>query len=84
MGVLYIFSVIGALLGGVVLVFTFLLSSGAPQQAAGAAAAAALAVVPYVLARSVQIVATDKRQKQHEQRVRELLDRVADAVGEKK
>ena len=82
----YLLSLGGSLLGGVVLLFTAMgsaMGGSAPQTAAGAALAAALAVVPYVLARSIQIAAADRRHQKHEERVRELLERISDAAQAK-
>lgn len=75
---LFTLAAIGALLGGVVLVLSVVLSSGAPQQAAGAAIAVALAVIPYVLARAN----AESRRMKFEERVKEQLDRMADALVE--
>lgn len=51
---LFVISSIGAVLGGLMLVGTFVGASSAPQQGAEAAIAIGLAVIPYCLARSVQ------------------------------
>lgn len=60
-------SIVGALLGGLNMLFTMAAATSAPQQAAGYAMSCAFAIVPYVLARSAQQlgkskidVATDK------------------------
>lgn len=57
--ILWLLPVIGALIGGLVIVVTLGMSGGAPQQAAGFALACACSVVPYVLVRSV-IAMTDE------------------------
>lgn len=49
----WIIAILGSLAGGLTLFSTMLNATGAPQQAAGAAMACAFAVVPYVLARSI-------------------------------
>lgn len=51
--IIWIFPLLGALAGGVIILATMGLSKGAPQEAAGYAMACAFAVVPYVLARSI-------------------------------
>lgn len=51
---LWLMTVIGALLGTVVLVFGVAYAPGAPGEAAAAAIAVALAVIPYCLARACQ------------------------------
>ena len=50
----WVFAILGAVLGGLNLLFTLVSASSAPQQAAGYAFSCALAVVPYVMARAVQ------------------------------
>lgn len=57
-------SLLGALLGGLVILGTLWQAGSAPQEAAGYAMACAFAVVPYVLARSAQIMVSMDRQKQ--------------------
>ena len=47
-------TIVGAVLGGVVLVLGVFSASGAPQQAAAAAVAVALGVLPYVIFRVLQ------------------------------
>ncbi|MBK7096740.1 MAG: hypothetical protein IPH57_17375 [Saprospiraceae bacterium] len=49
----WIFTIIGAILGIVILFATLFDSTGAPQQAAGAAIAVAFAVIPYCIARAI-------------------------------
>ena len=71
---LFALPIIGAVLGGLALFFGGLLASGAPQQAAAAAMAVALPVIPYVLARSVQIVTQDGVQKRQHKQLLERLD----------
>jgi hypothetical protein len=80
----FFFPIVGSVIGGLLLLFTVLGSGSAPQQAAGAAMAVGMAVIPYVFARSLQIYSTDQRQKRHEERVRELLERIGDAAGQTK
>lgn len=50
---LWILTVIGALIGGLFLFVTLISANGAPQEAAGAALALGFAAIPYVLARAV-------------------------------
>lgn len=73
---LFALPIIGAILGGLALFFGGLLASGAPQQAAAAAMAVALAVIPYVLARSVQIVTQDGVQKRQHKELLEKLEKL--------
>ena len=49
---LWSITLIGALLGGLIVLFTMVSSKSAPQEAAGYAMACALAVVPYVFTRA--------------------------------
>ena len=51
--ILWVLPILGSIAGLVVAFMTFTSSTSAPQEAAGFAMACALAVVPYVLARSV-------------------------------
>ena len=53
-GLFWAIALLGALAGGAFLVLGLLTAQGAPQQAAAGAIGAGLAVVPYVLARSVE------------------------------
>lgn len=71
---LYVIAIIGAILGGITFVFGTVFASGAPQQAAVAAMAVALAVIPYVLARSVQIITQDGAKKRHDKQLLAKLD----------
>ncbi len=50
---LWIVTILGSILGVVILIGTLLSADGAPQQAAGAAVSVALAVIPYCVARAV-------------------------------
>lgn len=67
MKILFVFSLLGALFGGIMLLSTFFSAESAPQQAAGAAIAIGLAVIPYCLARSLekiqQVEAQNKEKK---------------------
>ena len=51
-----LFPLLGALLGGLQVINTSLSAESAPQQAAGMAMACAYAVVPYVFARSIEML----------------------------
>jgi hypothetical protein len=51
---LWVITLLCALIAGAVLALTVLAASGAPQQAAGAAIALAVAVIPYVLTRAAE------------------------------
>jgi hypothetical protein len=54
MKVMWIITLVGAVLGGGNFLFTTLYAVSAPQQAAGAAIAVAAAVIPYCMARAVE------------------------------
>lgn len=49
----YILSVLGAIFAGLFLLLTLGGANGAPQEASGAAIAACIAIIPYVIARSI-------------------------------
>jgi multisubunit Na+/H+ antiporter MnhE subunit len=49
----WVLSILGSILGAIILFFTLTTSKGAPQEAAGAAIALAFAILPYCLARAV-------------------------------
>ena len=51
---MWIAVVVGAGIGGLILLATMATANGAPQEAAGAALAVAMAVLPYVTARAFQ------------------------------
>lgn len=50
----FLLTIIGGILGTVVLFFTMFSSEGAPQQAAGAAIAVAFVAIPYCMARAFE------------------------------
>lgn len=50
---LWILTIVGALIGGSFFLLTLLTADSAPQEASGAALAIGCAVIPYVLARAV-------------------------------
>lgn len=60
MGFFWVISVIGSVLGGLNILFTMAAATSAPQQAGGYALSCALAIVPYVLARSMQAMAKSR------------------------
>lgn len=70
--VLFALPLIGSVIGGAVLILTLVGAQGAPQEAAGAAIAVALAVLPYVLCRSIQLMRQESRAS--------ATDRLIDAV----
>lgn len=72
--ILFVLPLIGSLIGALVLVVSIGGASGAPQEAAGAAIAIALAVIPYVLCRSIQIMGQESRAS--------AASRVVDAITE--
>jgi hypothetical protein len=51
---LWVLSLLGAVVGGLVLMVGVIGSSGAPQEAAAAGIACALAVIPYCFARAIE------------------------------
>jgi hypothetical protein len=53
---MYAFSLLGSIVGLLVIAATMLLADSAPKEAAGYAMACAFAVVPYVMARSARNV----------------------------
>lgn len=55
----HIGTIIGAIAATAQLLETVLTAQGAPQQAAGSALAVAFVVIPYCLARSIQLLATN-------------------------
>ncbi|HZQ01389.1 MAG TPA: hypothetical protein VFB13_17725 [Reyranella sp.] len=59
----WVISVIGAVLGGLALVFSLVGASSGPQQTYGFVFAIGLAVIPYVLARAVEAFATEDWRK---------------------
>lgn len=66
-------SMLGSVLGGIVLVIGFVTAKGAPQEAAVAALAVALAVLPYVFFRAIQLSAQTKMQREfHEDVLRRI------------
>lgn len=77
MKVVFIFPIIGALLGSLVFIFTMAAAGSAPQEAAGYAMAMALAVIPYVLARAMHAMTDDPIELQA-RRSAELLQKIAD------
>lgn len=65
-------SIIGSILGGIVLLFGFMGAKSAPQEAASAALAVALAVIPYVFFRALQL----SKQSEDTQAMREALEAI--------
>ena len=55
---LYGLTIVGAIIGGFILVFGVTFSNGAPQEAAVAAIAVAVAVLPYCLARAAHEISS--------------------------
>lgn len=49
----WVISLLGAIVGGGMLLIAVTSSNGAPQEAAGAAMACGFAIIPYVFARAV-------------------------------
>ncbi len=54
MAIVWLFPLLGAIIGAFTLLTAMTGSNGAPQQAAGAAIACGLCVVPYIAARAIQ------------------------------
>lgn len=48
-------TMIGSVIGGLILLWTIFTAEGAPQEAAGAAVAIAFAVLPYCFTRAMQL-----------------------------
>lgn len=78
-----ILAFLGGVGGGISLFETMFRAASAPQQAAGAAIAVALAVIPYVMARSVQLTIEASRRREHESRVIDRLDSLERALDRK-
>lgn len=70
--ILWAFTLLGALLGGLVIIFTIAAAKGAPQEAAGYAMACALAVVPYVFTKAALAISAASR--------KESTDRIVQAL----
>lgn len=70
---LFFLPLIGAIIGGLILLFTLAGAKGAPQEAAGAAIALAVAVIPYVFCRSIQLMGQESRNS--------ATDRLIAAIG---
>ena len=60
MNAVWLFPIIGAVFGGLTILFTMVGASTAPQEAAGYAMACALAIVPYVFARAMHMLHAPK------------------------
>lgn len=60
---LWALTIIGALIGGIVLFMGLLTASGAPQEAAAAGIALAFTVIPYCLARASSELKSDNKRK---------------------
>lgn len=69
---LWVITLIGALLGGVVIILVTISSQSAPQEAAGYALACALAVIPYVFTRAAMALQAASR--------KESTDRIVEAL----
>lgn len=63
MRIVFLLPLIGAIIGSLITLGTLVMTNSAPQEAAGYAMACAFAVVPYVLARSIQIMYEDSQGK---------------------
>lgn len=74
---LYIITLISSAIGGLVMFFGLAGAKSAPQEAAAAAMGIGLAVVPYVFARCVQIVADRKEQAELAKRTVSLLETIS-------
>ena len=70
---IFLLPLIGAVIGGFIVLATMVASGSAPQEAAGYAMACAFAVVPYVFARSMRMLLADSPA--------ELTKRVIDAIN---
>jgi hypothetical protein len=72
MRIVFLLPMIGAIIGGLIVMLTIASGGNAPQEAAGYAMACAFAVVPYVLAKSIQIMYEDSPSK--------LTEKVVEAI----
>lgn len=57
---LWVLTILGAVIGAIILFLGLATATGAPQQAAAAAAAVAFVVIPYCLARAVSELGSKK------------------------
>lgn len=72
MRIVFLLPLIGAIIGAPIVMLTIASGGSAPQEAAGYAMACAFAVVPYVLARSIQIMYEDSQVQ--------LTEKIIDAI----
>lgn len=72
MRIVFLLPLIGAIIGALIVMLTIASGGSAPQEAAGYAMACAFAVVPYVLARSIQIMYEDSQVQ--------LTEKIIDAI----
>ena len=72
-----VMSIIGSILGGIVLLLGFMGAKSAPQEAASAALAIALAVIPYVFFRALQL----SKQSEDTQAMRDALEGIKELPG---
>jgi hypothetical protein len=72
---IYLLPILGAVAGGIVVLLTLGGATSAPQEAAGYAMACALAVVPYVLARSIDLAGDEE--ESHRNRQTAALEQIA-------
>jgi hypothetical protein len=68
----FVLPLIGAIIAVLITLGTLVMTNSAPQEAAGYAMACAFAVVPYVLAKSIQIMYEDSPSK--------LTEKVVEAI----
>ncbi len=74
MGFFGFLSMVGSVVGALVLVGGLASAKGAPQEAAVAACAVALAVLPYVFFRVLQLNAQEKQRTAFYEAIRQSLD----------
>lgn len=65
---------IGAVIGALFLLASFVVANGAPQEAAMAAMASAFAVIPYVIFRVVQLTEAENERRKFQKELLERLD----------
>jgi sugar phosphate permease len=58
----WVLTIIGSVIGGLLILFTLLSAKGAPQEAAGAAVGLSFAIIPYCIARALSEMARPTRE----------------------
>lgn len=75
---MFLVAILSSIVGGLILILTFVTAKGAPQEAAGAALAMCFAVIPYVIARCIQLPQQAAEQKRHHAALIAALERMGE------